>query len=80
MIKEPIIESFRRWLEETPERLSPGAEVKIMLDRITYLEGKIDELEADQDLMIRKFDDDFSNAVEFYAVHQRVHRVTKEEE
>jgi len=67
MTKEPIIESFRRWLEEAPVRLFNEAEVKIMLDRIDYLEGEIDKIEADRDLMIRKFNEDFENAVEFYA-------------
>jgi len=71
-MKEPIIESFRRWLEESPERLSPGAEVKIMLDRIDYLENEVDELEADRDLMIRKFDEDLNNAIDFYAMYRRV--------
>lgn len=89
MNKEPIIESFRRWMEESPERLFNEAEVKIMLDRIDYLEGKADkcichdgmeqyftdlvllkntvaELEADRDLMIRKFNEDLENAIDFH--------------
>jgi hypothetical protein len=66
MMKEPIIESFRRWLEEEPTRKFNEAEVKIMLDRIGYLEGKVEELEADRDLMICKFDEDFENAIDFH--------------
>ncbi len=67
MNKEPIIESFRRWHDESPERRFAGAEVKIMLDRIDYLEGEVDKLGADRDLMIRKFNEDLANAIEFYA-------------
>ncbi len=55
--KEPIIESFRRWHNESPERLFPGAEVKIMLDRIDYLEGRIEELKWD--VMQASMGDDF---------------------
>lgn len=55
--KEPIIVSFRRWLNDSPERLFPGAEVKIMLDRIDYLENKLED--AYWDVMQASMGDDF---------------------
>ena len=46
IVKEPIIESFRKWLDGGVCSFN-DAEVKIMLDRIDYLEDKVDELEWD---------------------------------
>lgn len=55
--KEPIIESFRRWLKEEPTRKFNEAEVKIMLDRIDYLETRIEDLKWD--VMEASMGDDF---------------------
>jgi len=71
MTREPIIESFRRWLEEAPVRLFNEAEVRIMLNRIDYLEGQVVVLEADRDLMIRKFNDDLADAIDSWEAGQR---------
>jgi hypothetical protein len=65
--KEPIIESFRKWLEIGLESFNQ-AEVKIMLNRISYLEGIYDESEADKELMLRKFNEDLENACESYRI------------
>lgn len=55
--KDPIIEAFRVQLEEAKVCLYTEAEVKIMLDRITYLENKIEDL--NWDVMQASMGDDF---------------------
>jgi len=50
-------QNYRTWHMITPERHAE------LLD----CEQRVEAAEADQDLMIKKFDDDYANAVEFYA-------------
>ena len=55
--KEPIIEAFKKRLDEAKVHLFTEEEVKIMLDRIEWLEGLVEE--AYWDVMQASMGDDF---------------------
>jgi len=45
---------------------SPSDSIAVLRGDRTYLLERVDELEEDRDLMVKRFDEDFDNAVEFY--------------